>query len=325
MGDERQGLVRRAARGASERVFDIVDPDIVLDHIDVNALLARIDVNALLDRVDIDVILDRVDIDALLQRADIDALMDRVDVAALVERAGIPQIVAESTGHLGGTALDMLRRPVVGLDEIISRVLNGLVRRNFSEFPKGPGDLTAWADERSSEEGIKTGRYAGPLTRLLAVFVDSFLVTVGFTLIIAGLQLLIGLFIEGDYEFPVAQGVWYGVALALWAFVYLWFSLAVFGKTFGKAILGVQVVGADGTITLRGGQAFVRTLMYPLSFVVFGIGLLGIIFGRERRAWHDHFAGSAVVYDWGSRTAQMPTPLAEFLERRGVDPDEEEE
>lgn len=115
------------------------------------------------------------------------------------------------------------------------------------------------------------------------------------------------------------------MALGFWAFVYLWFSIAVFGKTFGKAILGVRVVGSDGTITLGASQAFVRTLTFPISFAIFGLGLLGIIFGRERRAWHDHFAGSAVVYDWGSRTAQMPTPLAEFLERRGGDPDEEEE
>ena len=54
-----------------------------------------------------------------------------------------------------------------------------------------------------------------------------------------------------------------------------------------------------------------------LPVLIFGIGLLGIIFGQERRAWHDHFAGTAVVYDWGSRTARMPTPLADWLVRRG--------
>ena len=315
-GGERKGLVKRAARGASERVFDIFDPDVVLDYVDVNALIERIDLDAVLDRVDLNELLDRVDIDALV---------DRVDLKELVDRAGIPQIVADSTSHLGGAALDLVRRPVVGLDEVIFRVMNRLVGRHPNEFPAGPGHLTDWADERAEEEAIKTGRYAGPLTRLLAVITDSFIVAVSFTFIMAGVAFLIGLFIEGDYEFPANRGIWYGVALGTWAFAYLWFSLAVFGKTFGKAVLGVRVVGSDGTITLRAGQAFVRTLTYPLSFVVFGIGLLGVVFGRERRAWHDHFAGSAVVYDWGSRTAQMPTPLAEFLERRNPDPVEEEE
>jgi uncharacterized RDD family membrane protein YckC len=82
--------------------------------------------------------------------------------------------------------------------------------------------------------------------------------------------------------------------------------------------MGVRVVAADGSVSLRSGQAAVRVITYPLSFIIFGIGLLGIVFGKERRAWHDHFAGTAVVYDWGSRTARLSTPLAAWLERKGV-------
>jgi hypothetical protein len=37
---------------------------------------------------------------------------------------------------------------------------------------------------------------------------------------------------------------------------------------------------------------------------------------REHRALHDLIAGTAVVYDWGSRTAELPGPLSEFLARR---------
>ena len=311
-----KGIISRAANAASDRVLDLVDPNLVLDHIDVNALLDRVDVNDLLDRVDVDKLLERVDVDALMARADIDALMDRVDIVKIVERAGIPEIVAESTSHLGGSALDLFRRPLVGLDEIFFRVLNGLVRRNPNEFPTGPGDLVDWVDQQNDErEAIKTGRYAGPLTRLLAVVLDGFAVTASFALIAAGVVFLINLFVP-DFSLPVTPGLVYAVTLALWGFTYLWFGLAIFGKTLGKAVLGVRVVGADGAVTLTGRQAFIRALTYPLSFAILGIGLIGIVFGRERRAWHDHFAGSAVVYDWGSRTAAMPTPLARFLERR---------
>lgn len=275
--------------------------------------------NTLLDRVDLNTILDRVDVDALMARADIDAIMDRVDVQALVERAGVPAMVAESTSHLGASALDLVRRPIVGLDEIVFRILNGLLRRDISEFPDSPGELGTWADERAEEDAVKTGRYAGPLTRLLAVIADSFIVATGFTLIMAGLAFLIGLFVEGDVSIDANRGIWAALVFLSWAFLYYWISLAVFGKTIGKAILGVRVVGSDGTIAVGGRQAFVRTLTYPLSFLMFGLGLLGVVFGRERRAWHDHLAGSAVVYDWGSRTAQMPTPLAEFLDKRSED------
>lgn len=306
-------------------MLEIVDPNMVLDHVDVNALLDRVDVNDLLDRIDVDDLLDRVDVnrlldrvdvDALLERADVDALMERVDVQALVDRAGIPEIVAQSTSHLGGSALDLARRPLVGLDQILFRVLNAVLRRDVSSYPQGPAELVEWVDEHKSvEEGaVMTGRYAGPLTRLLAVVADSFIVTFAFTLIVAGLVFLIQL-LAPDYE-PTSPGLWYGVGFAVWAFAYVWFGLAVFGKTVGKWILGLRVVGADGAPTTTGKAAFIRTLTYPLSFVVLGVGLLGIVFGRERRAWHDHLAGTAVVYDWGTRTAAMPTPLANFLEKR---------
>lgn len=312
-----RGIFGRMAAEASDRVLDIVDPNLVLDNVDINNLLDRVDVNEILARVDLDAVLERVDVDALMKRVDVDALMERVDVQALVERAGIPEIVAESTSHLTGSALDLLRRPLVGLDEILFRFLNRIIGRNPEEFPHGPADLVDWVDlHREDEEGsIKTGRYAGPLTRLLAVIADSFVVTFGFTLIAAGSSFLIQLFAP-QFEIPTDKGWIYGIAFVLWAFVYLWFSLAIFGKTVGKALLGVRVVVSDGGVTLNKGKPFIRTLTYPLSFVILGVGLFGIVWGRERRAWHDHFAGTAVVYDWGSRTAAMPTPLAKYLERK---------
>ena len=256
-----------------------------------------------------------------MARANIDAIMDRVDITKIVERAGIPEIVAESTSHLGGSALDLFRRPLVGLDEIMVRGLNRLVGRDPSEFPHGPQDLVDWVDEQKQETAaLETGRYAGPLTRLLAVLLDTVIVGTGFTLILAGIYFVVGLVSPGA-EPPANTGSLAGVGFFVWAFFYLWVSLTIFGKTIGKMVLGVRVVDADGALVLQGRQAFVRVFTYPLSFLIFGIGLLGVVFGRERRAWHDHIAGSAVVYDWGSRTAAMPTPLAEFLSRRA----EEEE
>ena len=75
---------------------------------------------------------------------------------------------------------------------------------------------------------------------------------------------------------------------------------------------------SDGEIVLKGGKPLIRVLTYPLSFAVLGIGLIGVVFNPERQAWHDRLAKTAVVYDWGSRTASMPTPLADFLQRRGA-------
>jgi uncharacterized RDD family membrane protein YckC len=307
--EEPRSLLGRMAAGAGDRVLDIVDPNLVLDHVDINALLERIDLNRLLERVDVN---------ALMDKLDIDALMERVDVEALVDRAGIPEIVVESTSHLTGSALDFFRRPLVGLDEIIFRGSNRLIGRDPQTFPEGPGGLVDWVDQhKEKKEGIKTGRYGGPLTRLFATLIDSAVVSFGFTLIVAGLVFVIGLFID-DFTLPANRGVYYAIGLGVFAFLYLWVSYAVFGKTIGKAILGLRVVSADGQVAMKGGQTAIRVLTYPISFIVFGIGLLGVVFNRNRQAWHDRFARTAVVYDWGSRTATMPTPLADYLNRKGA-------
>ncbi len=324
------------ASGASERVLDIVDPNALLDHVDLDALLERVDVdrllrrvdvNLVLDRVDVDrllgrvdvnFLLDRVDVDRLLRRVDVDTLMSRIDVEGLVDRAGIPEIVLESTGHLTGSALDFFRRPLVGLDEIILRASNRLIGRQPGEYPEGPGRLVDWVEEhREDREGVKTGRYGGPLTRLLAVIIDGAVVSFGLTLAVAGVVFVVGLVAPG-FSLPDTSALAYGVALLMVSALYLWMSYAVFGKTIGKAILGLRVVSADGRVAMAPRQPLIRVLTYPLSFIVFGLGLLGVVFDPQRQAWHDRLARTAVVYDWGSRAASMPTPLADFLERRGA-------
>ena len=315
--NEKKGFFRRAARGASERVLDVVDPDMVLGHVDVNALIDRVDINALLDRIDIEVLISRIDIDELLKRADIDALMERVDVKALVDRAGIPEIVAESTSHLTLSALDLFRKPLVGIDEIVFKGINRVFGRDLQSFPTGPGALVDWVDEHTEDTGVRTGRYAGPVTRFIALVLDILIVTTGFTVVVAGATYLVEL--VSPIEVEPARGLWYIVGFVVWALLYLWLSIAVFGKTLGKTVMGVRVVDSEGSLALHSRQSLIRAVSYPLSFVVLGLGLLGVLFGRERRAWHDHFAGTAVVYDWGSRTARLSTPLAAWLERKGVE------
>jgi AcrR family transcriptional regulator len=45
--------------------------------------------------------------------------------------------------------------------------------------------------------------------------------------------------------------------------------------------------------------------VFPLSFLLFGLGFLGILVQREHRALHDLIAGSAVVYAWDARAARL--------------------
>lgn len=59
------------------------------------------------------------------------------------------------------------------------------------------------------------------------------------------------------------------------------------GKTPGMTLLGVRAVGHDGSdVSTRHG--LVRTLVFPLSFLLPGLRFLGILFGRDRRAARQH-------------------------------------
>jgi uncharacterized RDD family membrane protein YckC len=69
------------------------------------------------------------------------------------------------------------------------------------------------------------------------------------------------------------------------------------------AILGLRVVQRDGG-ELTATRAAVRALTMPLGAIPLGLGYIGIVIGRERRALHDVLAGTTVVYDWDARAAR---------------------
>ena len=102
----------------------------------------------------------------------------------------------------------------------------------------------------------------------------------------------------------------YGV----FGFLYYWIALSITGRSIGKGIVGLRVVGR-GDQPISPGAAAVRMLVYPFSFIL-GLGLVGIVVGKHRKALHDWAAGSTVRYDWGDRPAELPAPLTAWLRRR---------
>lgn len=300
-------------------LLDRVDPDRLLTRVDADVMLARVDVNALLARVDVNALLDRVDVDALLDRADIDRIIDRVDVADIVDRAGIPDIVAESTGSLAESILDMVRRQLLGLDVVVTRTVMRLLSRDEHSLPAGPTELAGDGGpsysmpDPNAEITDVTGHYAGPVTRLAAHVLDSAIAVGAFT-ITSGAVGSVWRTLGGPSDWGIRGTFLFGALLVTWCFMYWWASTAVAGRTPGMALVGLRVVDRVGA-PLSGRRAFLRVATLPLSFALFGLGLLGILVDPERRALHDVVAGSTVVYDWGDRAASLPTPLARWLAR----------
>jgi uncharacterized RDD family membrane protein YckC len=147
------------------------------------------------------------------------------------------------------------------------------------------------------------GNYAGSVSRFLAFVIDAAVSTGLFALGLAatsfGVQVVTGHSVTWSRSNIVVAIIYAG-----WEFFYFGYSWAASGKTFGMAVLGVRVVRADGAIAdpWRGA---VRALAFPLSFLLFGLGFLGILVQREHRALHDLIAGTAVVYAWDARAARL--------------------
>lgn len=168
----------------------------------------------------------------------------------------------------------------------------------------------------ASRSGV-SGHYAGAFTRLAAFLIDWFILAALYGALVAGAQWFSAAFL--GFELRISdQNRWFWVAgFGIWAYSYMAVGLTITGRTPGKSLLGLKVVTRNGQ-PLGAGRASARVLAEPLSFVAFGLGLVGIVIGRERRALHDVIAGTAVVYDWGDRPAELPAPLTRWLQRRGV-------
>lgn len=166
----------------------------------------------------------------------------------------------------------------------------------------------------STGRSAVTGYYCGAASRAASAVLDVALVFGLFTIGVAGFDMLSSLFFGVSFSDDRSSVLWI-VVLSCWAFLYFAVSLVVAGRTLGKGIVGLRVVLADGS-PVTPGRAVVRTLALPFSILFFGLGLIGIFVQREHRAFHDLVAGTAVVYDWGKRVAELPGPLSAFLAKR---------
>jgi uncharacterized RDD family membrane protein YckC len=147
------------------------------------------------------------------------------------------------------------------------------------------------------------GHYAGAVTRLVSYVIDATTISALFAVGAGVFEYLVSNLFGASFD--IADYPWVTSAVFLgWSFVYFAVPLAASGRTFGSAILGLQVVRADGS-DLGPRHAVIRTLAFPLSFLLFGLGFLLILVQRERRALHDLIAGTAVVYSWDARAARL--------------------
>jgi uncharacterized RDD family membrane protein YckC len=149
----------------------------------------------------------------------------------------------------------------------------------------------------------RQGHYAGAVSRLAAFAADVGASWGLFTLGAAALAVSVQLVTGQNFSLSSHQIASLASA-AVWAFIYFAYQWSSAGKTIGMALLGIRVVKIDGS-PIGPRQAIIRTLALPLSFLLFGLGFLGILTNRRRYALHDRLAGTAVVYSWDARAARL--------------------
>lgn len=139
--------------------------------------------------------------------------------------------------------------------------------------------------------------YAGFWIRFVAKMIDGLIVGVIFGIPFA-LFVFRGLFSGGA---PNLQNWMSYLTAAPWqiletvvSVVYAGFFLGKFGATPGKMALGLKVVTPEGT-PISYGRAFGRSAAEIISRLICFIGYIIAGFDAQKRALHDHIAGTRVV------------------------------
>jgi uncharacterized RDD family membrane protein YckC len=211
----------------------------------------------------------------LLAGPQVQQMVERIAAAPEVRQA----IASQSVGLLGdiGRQIARLARE---LDNAVERIARRIFFRRRRPLP--------------------TNR-AGLVTRGAAFVIDALIINLFFT-VIAGAATLLVTFFGGSGE-GVPRG-----AIAVGSFTWLlvvgaycggFWALA--GQTPGMRFLGIRL----SERRLPPGRAFRRLIGIGLSFITFGIGFLGIVFGESRRGWADRMGKTEVVYE-ERKTAPAP-------------------
>lgn len=95
----------------------------------------------------------------------------------------------------------------------------------------------------------------------------------------------------GDWRVLASMG---GIVLVV-MFLYLTAATALAGRTWGMSLVSLRAVDADTGLPPTTTQSVGRALLYILSLITLGFGILYALFDAEGRTAHDYLSGTAVV------------------------------
>ncbi len=152
---------------------------------------------------------------------------------------------------------------------------------------------------------MTTYAFGGFWRRFIAYMIDGFIVSVViiFLGVVAGVAYISGA-MSGDGSAIVARmtdpaklaslTAWIWVLTFAVNIAYFTYFHGSTGRTPGKRLLGLQVVSVTGE-SISFGTAFLRSVGYLVSSLVFCLGYLWVAFDRRKQGWHDKIAGTVVI------------------------------
>lgn len=175
----------------------------------------------------------------------------------------------------------------MGLLDDLARTIGNLVRRLDDSFERIARRLLF------RRQRLQPTSRAGAVSRGLAMAIDGVFVNLGFTAFAALLTLIdnaLGGSTRGGSGLAIALGstAWLGLGA-----IYLVGFWALAGQTPGMRFAGIRL----SVPQLSLGRSIKRLLGLGLSVLTFGVGLLGIVFGAQRRGWADRLADTDVLYE----------------------------
>jgi uncharacterized RDD family membrane protein YckC len=147
-----------------------------------------------------------------------------------------------------------------------------------------------------TEFSLLQDRSAGFVTRLFAFLIDLAVVAV-ITSVGGLLATMLDNALEAmSVDVRVSMGAIYVFLIPLiWGSYYVMFW-SLTGRTPGKWLMGLKVINAsDHPPTV--GRSIIRFIGYGISAIAFWMGYVWVLIDEDRRAWHDHFAKTWVIYD----------------------------
>ena len=167
--------------------------------------------------------------------------------------------------------------------------------------------------------------YSGFFRRAVAFLLDMFLVTLPPALIFGPILALQTLTVGSPATITTAQAGLLGITIFSWQLVTLLLSWLYFAllessakqSTWGKRLLGIKVVGAEGG-RIGFGRATARFFCKILSYLLFYIGFIMAAFTNRKRALHDMIVETYVVKKEFEPGQELPATKSHWIGLIGV-------